>query len=116
VPPAAEVAELLRACLKLLALPVRGGGAALPERAPLWRVAEALAQLRARLPWLPTEGVPLAALLPPRGDAEMRTPLQRRAALASAFLAGLELEREGAVSLAHEKGAPGLRLLPRAAV
>jgi len=112
--PAAELTELLRACLKLLALPVRGERRDRPGPLPLWRASEALAHLRALLPCLSADGVPLARLVP-AGDARMRTALQWRAALASTFLAGLELEREGAASLAQERGAPEPRLLPRAA-
>lgn len=96
--PAAELTELLRACLKLLALPVRGERRDRPGPLPLWRASEALAHLRALLPCLSADGVPLARLVP-TGDARMRTALQRRAALASTFLAGLELEREGALAL-----------------
>lgn len=96
-PPVADVTELLRACLRLLELPDR------PRRArlvppPLWRATDAVARLRGLLAELPAEGVPLARLLPPAGPL-MRTALQRRAALASTLMAGLELEREGAVEL-----------------
>jgi segregation and condensation protein A len=96
-PPVADVTELLRACLRLLALPERER-VYRPDPPPLWRVPEILVRLRRRLPDLPAAGAPLAQLLPPGGE-RMATPLQRRAALASTLLAALELGREGELAL-----------------
>ncbi len=94
--PAADITELLRACLKLLELPARER-VYRPNPPPLWRVPEALERMRRLLPDLP-DGAPLAHFLPPaeQGPAAV---LQRRAALASTLMAGLELSREGAVAL-----------------
>jgi hypothetical protein len=93
----ADITELLRACLRLLELPVRER-VYRPNPPPLWRVPDALARLRGALAGLPAGGVPLAALLP--GVAEgVATPLQRRAATASTLMAGLELTREGELAL-----------------
>jgi segregation and condensation protein A len=67
--PAADVTELLRACLTLLQVPVRER-VWRPRPPLLWRAPEALARLRALLPGLPA-GAALEQLLPPvpAGDA-----------------------------------------------
>ncbi|MCO6417952.1 segregation/condensation protein A [Siccirubricoccus sp. KC 17139] len=109
-PPAADVTELLRACLKLLELPAREL-VYRPALPPLWRVPQALAHLAARLPALPPEGLGLAALLPPAPDLTA-TQLQRRAALASTLLASLELAREGALGLHQQAPFGEIRLAP----
>lgn len=101
--PATDLTELLRACLKLLELPVRGERIYRPALPPLWRVPDALAQIRAVLPHLGAEGAPLRRLLPPAEGDRMRTSLQRRAALASTLMAGLELSRDGALTLDQEE-------------
>jgi segregation and condensation protein A len=99
--PLADITELLRACLKLLALPARER-VYQPNPPPLWRVPEALDRMRRLLPGLP-DGAPLARFLPPVGEGPAAA-LQRRAALASTLLASLELSREGALALdQHEK-------------
>ncbi|GGC65408.1 segregation/condensation protein A [Siccirubricoccus deserti] len=105
--PAADVTALLRACLKLLELPER-------ERVyrsnppPLWRVPEALDRMRRLLPDLP-DGASLGRFLPPVGEGPAAT-LQRRAALASTLMAGLELSREGAVALDQPEGFGEIRV------
>ncbi|MGG5890528.1 segregation and condensation protein A [Falsiroseomonas sp. HC035] len=95
--PLADITELLRACLRLIALPMRQR-VYRPNPPPLWRVPDALARIRALLAELPEGGVPLAVLLPGEGEG-MATCLQRRAALASTLVAGLELTREGELTL-----------------
>jgi segregation and condensation protein A len=95
-PPVADITELLRACLRLLELPARER-IYRPNPPVLWRVPDAIAQVRSLLAGLPPEGVRLAALLP--AGARMATPVQRRAALASTLMAGLELTREGVLTL-----------------
>lgn len=104
--PVADIAELLRACLKLLEKPERSG-VYRPGPPPLWRLPEALAWVRRVLGTRPS-GVPLEALLPPPAAQ----PVQRRAALASTFLAGLELAREGTVVLAQETPFGPLHVAP----
>jgi segregation and condensation protein A len=94
--PLADITELLRACLKLLALPARER-VYRPNPPPLWRVPEALDRMRRLLPDLP-DGAPLAHFLPLVGEGPAAA-LQRRAALASTLMAGLELSREGALAL-----------------
>jgi segregation and condensation protein A len=61
-------------------------------------VPDALDHLRAMLGRVLGEGVALASLVPLGHDC-VRSPLQRRAALASTTLAALELAREGEVTL-----------------
>jgi segregation and condensation protein A len=93
------MAELVRACLKLLQVPVRER-VWQPRPPRLWRAPEALARLRALLPGLP-EGAALEQLLPPV-PAGKGAGLWQRSAPASTLLAGLELSRDGAVLLEQE--------------
>lgn len=95
--PVADITELLRACYRLIALPSRDR-VYRPNPPPLWRVPDALLRIRALLAELPEGGVPIGCFLPHRGD-RIGTALQRRAALASTLVAGLELGREGVVTL-----------------
>jgi segregation and condensation protein A len=94
--PAADVTELLRACLKLLQVPMRER-VYRPRPPLLWRAPEALARIRALLPGLP-DGLALEQLLPPAPEGE-GAALWRRSALASTLLAGLELSRDGTAVL-----------------
>ncbi|SDB74361.1 segregation and condensation protein A [Belnapia rosea] len=96
-PPLADTAELLRACLRLLVLPHRDR-VYRPRPPALWRVPDALERMRALLPTV-GEGANLSAFLPSLSEARARSQLQRRAALAATFVAGLELGREGALTL-----------------
>ncbi len=58
-----------------------------------------MARLRQMLPTLP-DGAALEHFLPPAADDQPNDmPLQRRAALASTLMAGLELSREGNASV-----------------
>ena len=67
-----------------------------PKALTIWTVQDALARLRRLLGSLP-DGATLDAFLP-----ELGSPTERRAALASTLLAGLELARDGAARLAQE--------------
>ncbi|HEY0418954.1 MAG TPA: hypothetical protein VGC80_05500, partial [Acetobacteraceae bacterium] len=69
-----------------------------PTNPALWRVSQALAVIRALLADRP-EGGALAAFLPPLATDAPNRPLQARAALATIFLAGLELARNGQIRL-----------------
>jgi segregation and condensation protein A len=95
--PRADITELLRACLRLLAQPLREAPWQ-PRPPSLWRVPAALAHLRALLATLPPEGLPLAQLVP-LPELTGASALQRRAALASMLMAGLEVSREGELEL-----------------
>jgi segregation and condensation protein A len=94
--PQTDLTDLLRACLKLLELPARET-IYRPQPPQLWRVPDALARIRQLLGELP-QGTPLERFLPPP-QAGHAAVLQRRAALASTFVAGLELSREGVAVL-----------------
>jgi segregation and condensation protein A len=107
--PAADVTELLRACLKLLDLPVRER-VYRPRPPLLWRAPEALARIRALLPGLPA-GAALEQLLPPAPVGE-GAALWRRSALASTLMAGLELSRDGTVRLEQEGAFATIRVCP----
>lgn len=108
--PAADITELLRACLKLLALPARERVYRPPP--PLWRVPEALARIRRLLlPGLPA-GAALEHFLPPLPGKGAVAVLQRRAALASTLLAALELSRDGAAVLGQDRAFGEIRLGP----
>jgi segregation and condensation protein A len=96
-PPVADLTELLRACLRLLETSARER-VYRPSPPPLWRVPDALEHVRWHLAQLPYARVELTYLVPHR-HALVRSLLQRRAALASVLLAGLELAREGKVDL-----------------
>jgi segregation and condensation protein A len=111
-PPVADTAALLRACLAALE---KGNGSDpyRPAPLPLWRVPDALARLRRMLPAMaPEGGAPLERFLPETPPGLPDAPLQRRAALASTLLAGLELEREGAAALAQDEAFGPVRIAP----
>jgi len=111
--PATDITDLLRACLRLLELPVHER-IYRPQPPPLWRVPDALARIRRLMPGLLPEGMPLSHFLPEPGTGGT-TPLQRRAALASTLLAGLELSRDGAAALEQDRAFGEIRLGPAAA-
>jgi segregation and condensation protein A len=93
---ALEVGGLMRAYLGAL----RRAGGARPYRPPgvtLWSVQEALARLAGLVGRLPDWST-LDAYLP----EEIGTPLERRGALASTLLAGLEMARGGALRLRQD--------------
>jgi segregation and condensation protein A len=69
-----------------------------PEPPDLFRVPEALERLRQLLAATPGGG-PLESFLPAVPGRHARARLKRRSALASTFLAGLELARDGHVAL-----------------
>jgi segregation and condensation protein A len=93
---ALDVGGLMRAYLSAL----RRGAGAKPYRPPtvsLWSVQQALTRLAALVGSLPDWST-LDAYLPDR----LGTPLERRGALASTLLAGLEMARGGTVRLRQE--------------
>jgi segregation and condensation protein A len=93
---ALDLGGLMRAYLGAL----RRGAGARPYRPPpvsLWSVQQALARLAALVGSLPDWSA-LDAYLP----EAIGTPLERRGALASTLLAGLEMARSGAVRLRQE--------------
>jgi segregation and condensation protein A len=98
--PAADTAALFRACLAALERE-HAAGPYRPEPLPLWRVPDALARLRRLLPAASPEGAALESFLPDFAGRDPAPTVQRRAALASTLLAGLELEREGSAKLSQ---------------
>ncbi len=99
---------LLQACLAVLE-EGHGSGSYRPAPLLLWRVPDALARLRRMLPAMaPEGGAPLERFLPETPPGRPDTPLQRRAALASTLLAGLEMSREGTASLKQERAFSGV--------
>ena len=93
-----DLADLLRACLVALQVRETQAAAYRPRPPPLWRVSDAIPHLRRRLAGLP-EGGPLAAFLPAIDGDDPGRPLRCRAAVASTLVAGLELARDGALTL-----------------
>ena len=108
--PAADLTALLRACLTLLELPARER-VWRPNPPPLWRVPEALVQMRRLLAGLP-QGAALEEFLPPGEGKGLTARLQRRAALASTLVAGLELSRDGAAVLDQDAAFGGIVVHP----
>jgi segregation and condensation protein A len=105
---ALSLPALLRAYLDAL----RRGGARRryrPRPLTVWTVQEALTRLRAMLGSLP-DGASLERFLPDFAA----TPTERRAALASTLLAGLELARDGALHLEQDRPFGPLLLRPAA--
>jgi segregation and condensation protein A len=74
-------------------------------------VPEALAHIRALLTGLP-QGAVLEAFLPAGEGQGPTARLQRRAALASTLVAGLELSREGAAVLDQDAAFGEVRVAP----
>ena len=95
-----DLAELMRACLVVLALPDRVENAyQLPPRT-LWPVPGSIARIRERLAVLP-DGSAMAAFLPDLKVEEVGG-FQARSALVSTFAASLELARDGQLTLDQE--------------
>ena len=89
--------ELMRACLVALALPNHLANAyQLPPRTP-WPVQRSIARICDRLRVLP-DGSALTSFLPDL-DVETVGSFQKRSALASTLVAGLELARDGRLRL-----------------
>jgi segregation and condensation protein A len=93
---ALDLPALVRAYLTALRR-VAGARRYRPRPMTLWGVQDALARLGALLGSLP-DWTSLERFLPD----DLGTPLERRAALASTLLAGLELARGGAIRLRQE--------------
>lgn len=98
-PPLAggDLTDLLRACLVALRLPPHADTDP-PRRLPFWSVGEATARITQRLKDLP-ERAGLDVFLPKVAEAGSDRSLHGRAAMAATFVAGLELARDGAITL-----------------
>ena len=96
-----DITDLLRICLLVLRLPYQQEAAyRLPPPTP-WPVADAMARMRRRLASLPEDG-PLQLFLPEMKQDAAADQINSRAAVASTLVAGLELARDGALTLQQE--------------
>jgi segregation and condensation protein A len=96
-----DITDLLRACLKLLQVPVELAAIYRPRPPAFWRVSQAIARIEAMLLEQP-EGVGFTAFLPAIAADVPNRERQCRAAVASTLVAGLELARQGGVGLGQE--------------
>ena len=97
----ADLTELLRACLVVLRVPQELASAYQPQPLVFWRFADAAARIQEMLTVHP-DGAALEDLVPGfAADAAARR-LRTRAAVASTLVAGLELARGGALTLAQD--------------
>ena len=101
--PAADIAELLRACLAALRVPERQAAAFRVRPPPFWRVPQAIERIERLLPELPDRS-PLSAFLPRIAAGGLDHERRCRAAVASTLVGGLELARGGGIVLGQ--GAP----------
>jgi segregation and condensation protein A len=117
----ADLTALLRACLAALQAEVARGERYRPRPLALWRVRDAFARVQALLPELrdaaPHGDASLWCFLPDREALEAAgvgpgvtpdTALLRRSAVVSTLTAGLDLAREGRITLAQEDGFGGI--------
>lgn len=95
---AADITELLRACLVQLRVPEQLAANYRLRSRPFWRVSDAIAHIERMLPEVPPDS-PLAAFLPRIDPHEPGRELRCRAAVASTLVAGLELARNAGLLL-----------------
>ncbi len=100
---AGDVTGLLRACLVALALPAEAGAAYRAPAKPFWTTADAVARIRAWLPTLGEAGSGLEVFLPGVPANAPDRDHRCRAAVASTFVGGLELAREGVLGLEQDQ-------------
>ena len=93
-----DLTALLRAYLAALQAEVAKGERYRPEPLPLWRVPNAIALIKRLLPEMPDGGT-LARFLPEIASEPPEYDLRCRSAVASTLVAGLELAREGQLTL-----------------
>ena len=98
-PPVADLTTLLRVCLELMSRTERAAPYH-PAPPDLWQPPAALAGMR-RMLGERGVAVPLHDFLPP--PTATRSILQRRAALVSTLVAGLELARDHAIRLERHR-------------
>ena len=103
-----DITDLFRACLVALRVPEQGEAYQL-RFIKLWRVPDAIARITQMLETRP-EGGRLDSFLPEVEGAGPEKALRCRAAVASTFLAGLELARAGALGLQQDEPWRGIRL------
>jgi len=97
-----DATALLRACLVAIRLPDDAAERYRVPRPPFWSPADAAARIRALLPAMGEGGLALKALLPGLSAAVPERARRCREAVASTFGAGLEMAREGDLTLDQE--------------
>jgi chromatin segregation and condensation protein Rec8/ScpA/Scc1 (kleisin family) len=100
-PPVAggDLTELLRTCMVALRLPPDSQAYQL-HHVPFWSISDAAARIAHMLEGSP-EGARLEAFVPAFVDSVSQS-LRSRATVASTFVAGLELSRDGGLTLDQE--------------
>ena len=92
-----DLTELLCACLVALRLPAEAENYQ-PRRLPFWSVGDAAARISRMIGTLP-DGALLEVFLPEIPSAGPSYALRRKAAHAATLIAGLELARDGGITL-----------------
>ena len=110
----ADTTALLRACLLLLRVP-EDESAVAPPRPVFWTVANAIMLIRTQLADH-SDGLPFIVCLPVLPPAPADWALRCRAAVASTFVAGLELARVGALRVKQTEGVLHFRPIPLARI
>lgn len=98
---AGDITALLRACLVVLAVP-DDVAAAFRVAVPFWSVADALGRMRRILAGMGGKEVELRVFLPGVPVDAPEREQRCRAAVASTFVGGLELAREGVVAFKQD--------------
>jgi segregation and condensation protein A len=104
-----DLTALLRACLVALRLPPHAAQTYQPRRLPFWTVADPIArigQLRRARPG----SMRLDDLLPEHGAGASDPALHHKAALAATLIAGLELARNGSLTLDQDRAWEPIRV------
>ena len=99
-----DITALLRACLVAIRLPAEAGARYRVPGPPFWSVTDAAARIRAMLPEVGEEGRAFEAFLPEVAADAPERQLRCRVAVAGTFLAGLELTRDGSITI-HQSAA-----------
>lgn len=106
---AGDVTALLRACLVVLAVP-EDLAAGIRVSVPFWSMADAVDRMRQLLGERGEEEVGLEIFLPAVPSNASERERRCRAAVASTFVGGLELAREGVLTLAQSHGLAPIRV------
>jgi len=109
-----DLTALLRACLAALQAEVAREGRYRPEPLPLWHVPDAIVRITRLLPQLRESSTPedaaLWCFLPEVAPEPPQYDLRCRSAVASTLVAGLELARQGQLTLAQEQAFGGIQV------
>ena len=105
-----DITDLFRACLVALRVPEQADRYEL-RFIKLWRMPDAMARI-ARMLAVRPQGGPLASFLPKVDGLGSDRELRCRAAVASTFLGGLELARDGTLALRQDRPWLDIELRP----